>query len=131
MLNRSILIGRLTKDPEIAYTQKGTAYSRFTLAVDRPFTNAQGDREADFIRVVTWGKTAEVTVNNLSKGRLIAVDGRIQTSSFDGQDGQRRYTTEVVAENVRFLDFKKNGNDSSGGHDFGTSDDMPDEELPF
>lgn len=138
MLNNVVLIGRLTKDPELAYTQNETAYARFTLAVDRPFTNQQGEKEADFIRILTWGKTAEAVGKNLEKGRLIAVAGRIQVSSFEGQDGQRRYSTEVVGENVRFLDYKKDRNQQQKqsaegqvpGDDLAGLD-IPDEAFPF
>lgn len=107
MLNKVILIGRLTADPELRYTTNGTAVAGFTLAVDRPFTNQQGQREADFIRIVTWQKLAETCANYLGKGRLIAVEGRLQIRSYEAADGQKRQTAEVVAENVRFLDRAK------------------------
>ena len=79
----------------------------FTLAVDRPYRSQQGEKEADFIRIVTWGKLAEICANNLTKGRLVGVDGRLQIRSYEGQDGQRKYITEVVAETVKFLDRPK------------------------
>ncbi len=108
MLNRIILIGRLTRDPELRFTPaNGVPVTNFTLAVDRPFLNQKGEREADFIRIVTWRKLAETCANNLGKGRLVAVDGRLQIRSYEGQDGQRRYMTEVVADTVRFLDRPK------------------------
>ena len=107
MLNRIILIGRLTRDVELRYTQEGKAVANFTLAVDRPFKNQQGEKEADFIRTVVWGKLAEICANNLTKGRLVGVDGRLQIRSYEGQDGQRKYITEVVAETVKFLDRPK------------------------
>ncbi|MHB8171671.1 MAG: single-stranded DNA-binding protein [Thermincolia bacterium] len=129
MLNRIILIGRLTKDPELRYTTTGKAVASFTLAVDRPFKNQQGEREADFIPVVVWGPQAESCANYLSKGKLAAVDGRIQVRSFDGQDGQKRWVTEVVAENVRFLSPKEGG--AAGGGNFGNDTNVSDDDLPF
>ena len=108
MLNRIILIGRLTRDPELRFTPaNGVPVAQFDIAVNRPFVNQKGEREADFIRIVTWRKLAETCANNLTKGRLVAVDGRLQIRSYEGQDGQRRYVTEVVAETVRFLDKPK------------------------
>ncbi len=100
MLNRVILIGRLTRDPELRYTPKGTAVATFTTAVDRKFNR----NEADFIPVVTWNKLAELCANYLGKGRLVAVEGRLQVRSYETQEGQRRWVTEVVADEVRFLD---------------------------
>jgi len=110
MLNRIVLIGRLTRDVELRFTQEGKAVANFTLAVDRPFKNANGEKEADFIPVVVWGKLAENCSNYIGKGRLVAADGRLQIRSYEGKDGQRRYITEVVAEEVRFLDKPKNEN---------------------
>lgn len=104
VINRVVLVGRLTKDPEMKYTQSGIAVTRFTLAVNRTFTNQQGEREADFINCVAWRKQAENVANFLKKGSLTGVDGRIQTSSFDGQDGKRVFMTEVVADSVQFLE---------------------------
>ena len=106
MMNNSTLVGRLTKDPELKYTQGGIAVTRFTLAVNRSFANAAGEREADFIQIVVWRKQAENVANFLRKGSLAGVTGRIQTSNFEGQDGKTVYVTEVVAENVAFLDSK-------------------------
>jgi len=103
MLNRVILIGRLTADPSLRYTQSGTATTTFTLAIDRPFQN-NGQRETDFIPVVTWRQTAEACANYLHKGRLTAVEGRIQIRSYENNEGKRVYVTEVVADNVRFLE---------------------------
>lgn len=104
MINRVVLVGRLTKDPELKYTQGGIAVTRFTLAVNRAFANQQGEREADFINCVAWRKQAENIANYLRKGSLAGVDGRIQTGSFEGQDGKRVYTTEVVADSTQFLE---------------------------
>ncbi|MCC2683480.1 MAG: ssb [Paenibacillaceae bacterium] len=109
MLNRVILIGRLTRDPELRYTPAGVAVTQFTLAVDRPFTNNQsGNREADFINIVTWRQLAETCANYLRKGRLTAVEGRLQIRNYENNEGRKVYVTEVVADNVRFLE-------SSGG----------------
>ena len=104
MINSVVLVGRLTKDPELKYTQGGVAVTRFTLAVNRPFTNQQGQREADFVNCVTWRKQAENTANFLRKGSLTGIEGRIQTSNFDGKDGNRVFMTEVVADSVQFLE---------------------------
>jgi single-strand DNA-binding protein len=104
LLNRVILIGRLTRDPELRYTPSGVAVTQFTLAVDRNYSNQQGEREADFIPVVTWRQLAETVANYLRKGRLAAVEGRIQVRSYDNNEGKRVYVTEVVADNVRFLE---------------------------
>lgn len=107
MINRIIIIGRLTKDPELRHTQNGMATASFTLAVDRPFTNRDGDRDTDFIRVVTWRRLAENCANYLERGRLAGVDGRLQIRSFDNKEGQRVTIAEVVADNVRFLESRK------------------------
>lgn len=106
-----VLIGRLTRDPEMRYTQDGTAVASFDLAVDRRFASKSGEKVTDFIRIVTWRKLAETCANNLSKGRLVAVDGRLQTGSFEGRDGVRRRTVNVVADDVRFLDRPRQGDD--------------------
>ncbi|HSH24194.1 MAG TPA: single-stranded DNA-binding protein, partial [Massilibacterium sp.] len=89
MINRVVLVGRLTKDPELKYTQSGIAVTRFILAVNRNFKNANGEQEADFISVQCWRKTAEVVANYCKKGSLVGLDGRIQTGSYDNQQGQR------------------------------------------
>lgn len=118
MLNRIILIGRLTRDPELRYTPAGVAVTQFTLAVDRTFTGQNGEREADFIPVVTWRQLAETCANYLRKGRLTAVEGRIQVRNYENNEGKRVYVTEVIADNVRFLESTQNregGNASSGG----------------
>ncbi|MGP4073129.1 single-stranded DNA-binding protein [Piscibacillus sp. B03] len=106
MLNRVVLVGRLTKDPDLRYTPNGVAVANFTLAVNRPFSNQQGNREADFINCVIWRRQAENLANYMKKGSMVGVDGRIQTRSFDGQDGKRVFITEVVAESVQFLESK-------------------------
>ena len=113
MINRVVLVGRLTKDPELKYTQTGIAVVRFTLAVNRAFKNGQGEQEADFIQCVAWRKQAENIANYLKKGSLAGVDGRIQTGSFEGQDGKRVYTTEVVADSTQFLEPKPSTSNNS------------------
>lgn len=113
MINRVVLVGRLTKDPELRYTPSGAAVATFTLAVNRMYTNQQGDREADFINCVIWRKPAENVANFLKKGNLAGVEGRIQTRSYEGQDGKRVYVTEIQADSVQFLE-PKSGNDGGG-----------------
>ncbi len=127
MLNNVVLIGRLTKDPVLKYTQAGKAVANFTLAVDRGFKNAQGETEADFIPVVVWGKSAEACANYLAKGRLCAVAGRIQVRYWDNEAGERRYKTEVVANNVRFLEWGDKGQGQEGT----PADNGDNEDLPF
>lgn len=105
-MNKVFLIGRLTKDPELRYTSTNTAAASFTIAVNRNFTNQNGEREADFINIVVWRKQAENVKQYLTKGSQVAIDGRIQTRSYDAQDGSKRYVTEVVADNVQFLDSR-------------------------
>lgn len=104
MLNRVILIGRLVQDPELRYTTNGTAVCSFTVAVDRRFASAGGERQADFIDGVVWRQTAEYLASYGSKGRLIAVEGSIQTRVYETKDGQKRKAVEVVADNIKFLD---------------------------
>lgn len=111
MINNVVLIGRLTKDPDLRYTSNGTATASFNLAVNRSFKNANGDREADFIDCVIWRKPAENLANYAHKGSLIGVTGRIQTRNYENQQGQRVYVTEVVAENFQLLE-SKNSNSS-------------------
>lgn len=124
MINRVVLVGRLTKDPELKYTQSGIAVTRFTLAVNRTFTNQRGQREADFINCVTWRKQAENTANYLRKGSLAGIEGRIQTSNFEGKDGNRVFMTEVVVDSVQFLESRSSSagrnNDSGFTHEQGT-----------
>lgn len=108
MMNRVVLVGRLTKDPELRYTPAGAAVATFTLAVNRPFKNGQGEQEADFIQCVVWRKPAENVANFLKKGSLTGVDGRVQTRNYEGNDGKRVYVTEIVAEAVQFLEPKNN-----------------------
>ena len=148
-MNKVILIGRLTADPELRYTPNGAAVCSFRIAVDRPFNSQSGERGADFINIVVWNKAAENTAKYMSKGRQIAVEGRLQIRSFDGNDGQRRWVTEVVADRVEFL----GGGGNYGGQNqnyqrqndqftqampsdnslgsFGTEVSFSDEDLPF
>ncbi|MGX5376965.1 single-stranded DNA-binding protein [Ligilactobacillus sp. LYQ135] len=106
MINRVVLVGRLTKDPDLRYTQSGTAVASFTLAVDRSFTNQNGQREADFINCVLWRKAAENFANFTHKGSMVAVEGRLQTRSYENQQGARVYVTEVVVDNFSLLETK-------------------------
>ena len=108
-LNRVVLVGRMTKDADLRYTPSGVAVANFTVAVNRPFKSQQGEQEADFINCVTWRKQAENLANYTRKGNLIGIDGRIQTRSYEGMDGKTVYVTEVVAENIQFLESKKSG----------------------
>lgn len=135
-MNHIVLIGRLTRDPELRYTPNGVAVTHFTVAVGRRFTNQAGERETDFIPIVTWQKLAENCANHLRKGRLVAVEGRLQIRSYEAQDGQKRRVAEVVAGNVEFLDW---GSETKGpsGETVSTSDSDDDfgdinlDDLPF
>lgn len=112
-MNKAILIGRLTRDPELRHTSTGRAVCQITVAINRPFTNQSGQREADFINVVVWDKIGENLARYIKKGGQVAVEGRIQTRSYDNNEGKRMYVTEVIAQNVQFLDSKN----SSGSQD--------------
>lgn len=114
MLNRIILIGRLTQDPELRYTQSGTPVASFSLAVDRQRTSQSGEREADFINIVVWQKLGELCAQYLRKGRLAAVEGRLQIRQYENREGQKVRVAEVVADNVRFLDRSESGPGSMG-----------------
>ncbi|WP_289049170.1 single-stranded DNA-binding protein [uncultured Acidaminococcus sp.] len=106
-MNRIILLGRLVRDPEVKVTSTQKTYCTFTLAVDRPFIAKSGQREADFIPIQTWNKTAEICGNSLSKGQRLLVEGRLQIRSYDGKDGKKHYTTEVIANRVEFIERKE------------------------
>ncbi|ALO02858.1 single-stranded DNA-binding protein [Lactiplantibacillus paraplantarum] len=106
MINRTILVGRLTRDPELRYTNGGAAVATFTIAVNRQFTNQNGEREADFISCVIWRKAAENFANFTHKGSLVGIDGRIQTRNYENQQGVRVYVTEVVVENFSLLESR-------------------------
>lgn len=152
MINRVVLVGRLTKEVELRYTQSGKAAGSFTIAVNRQFTNQQGEREADFINAVIWGKGAENLANFTHKGSLIGVEGRVQTRNYENQQGTRVYVTEVVVDNFSLLE-PKSANDGrqsqpvnhGGQNNFNTPNNQPmnnpfaggrdiditDEQLPF
>ncbi|UXV53897.1 single-stranded DNA-binding protein [Staphylococcus aureus] len=141
MLNRTVLVGRLTKDPEYRTTSNGVSVTTFTIAVNRTFTNAQGEREADFINCVTFRKQAENVNNYLSKGSLAGVDGRLQSRDYENQEGRRVFVTEVVCDSVQFLEPKNNnqqqnnnyqqqGQTQSGNNPFDNNADSI-EDLPF
>ncbi len=112
-MNKAFLIGRLTKDPELRYSSSNAAIANFTVAISRQYTNQQGQKETDFINVVAFQKQAENIKKYITKGSLVAVDGRIQTRNYEDKDGKRVYITEVVADRVQFLDSK---NSQSGGN---------------
>ena len=115
MINRAVLTGRLTRDPELRYTTSGTAVVSFTLAVDRQFRNQNGDRDADFVNCVIWRKSAENFSNFTHKGSLVGVEGRIQTRNYENQQGNRVYVTEVVVDNFALLEPRQNGGMNQGG----------------
>lgn len=134
MLNRIVLIGRLVKDPELRYTPAGLPVAGFRIAVDRPFVGQTGERQTDFIDIVVWRKLAETVANHLQKGRLVAVEGRLQIRSYQTTDGQKRQAAEVVADNVQFLDRPKSGGGSVNEHgdDIGQETDLSvDDDIPF
>ena len=128
-MNKAILIGRLTKDPEVRYTSSNRAVCQFTIAIDRPFTNqASGQREADFINIVAWDKTGENVGKYMTKGRLVAVEGRIQTRNYENNEGRRVYVTEVVANNVQFLESR---NTTTNNNSFNSMPEPPIEKTPY
>lgn len=129
-MNRIIILGRLTKDPEIRYTPTGKAVAGFTLAVNRPFKNEEGQQEADFIPVVLWGKTAETVGNYVHKGQRLLVDGRLQIRSYNAQDGSKRWVTEIVGEHIEFIEKKEDSGYSGGFNNFGGAVPFA-EEVPF
>ncbi|WP_076634557.1 single-stranded DNA-binding protein [Lactiplantibacillus plantarum] len=153
MINRSVLVGRLTRDPELRYTNGGAAVATFTIAVNRQFTNQNGEREADFISCVIWRKTAENFTNFTHKGSLIGIDGHIQTRNYENQQGTRIYVTEVVVDNFSLLESRaesehhqsanSNGHSSNNSNNrkydnsqsqYGNNDgqiDIKDDDLPF
>lgn len=135
MINNVTLVGRLTKDVDLRFTQNGKAVASGTLAVNRPFKNANGETEADFINIVIWGKPAENTANYTNKGSLIGVTGRIQTRNYENNQGQRVYVTEVGCDSVQFLEPKKQ-EQQRYTHDQndpfqGDYVDIKDSDLPF
>ena len=160
-MNKVFLIGRLTRDPELRYTGNNTAVASFSLAVQRYFTNQAGEREADFFNISVWRKQAENVKNYLSQGSQVAIEGRLQTRTYDDANGQKRYVTEVVADNVEFIGSRNSSNNSNNMNssasnagptpydfgdapepkgtdvdsnpfaDFGNSIEISDDELPF
>ena len=136
MLNRVVLIGRLTRDPELRYTQSGIAVTSFTLAVDRAFKNAAGEKETDFIDIVVWRQLAENCANYLSKGKLAAVDGSLEIRPYTDKEGNRRKDVHIRADNVRFLAPKSEGSGSAAPQEQDkpwaeAGGDSGDGELPF
>lgn len=128
-MNKVILMGRLTRDPEVRYTQTGKVVTQFTLAVDRPFANQDGQKEADFISIVLWGKTAENIGNTVKKGQRLLVEGRLQIRSYTAKDGSKRWLTEVIANTCEYIE-RKASQEKSEFDDFGAA--VPyDEEIPF
>ena len=105
-MNKAMLVGRLTRDPELRHTTTGRAVCQITVAINRPFTSQDGQREADFINVVVWDKSAENVAKYVHKGSQVSVEGRIQTRSYDNTEGKKVYVTEVIAQSVQFLDSK-------------------------
>ena len=131
MINKTLLIGRLTKDPDVKKFQDGTAVASFTLAVDRRFRNKTGEREADFIPVVAWRKTAELLEKYTCKGDMLAVSGRIQTRSYETQDGSKRYVTEVVADEVQFLQTRERSDLIVEAPPYACFEEVNDLDVPF
>lgn len=135
MINRAVLLGRLTRDPELRYTSGGIAVTTFTLAIDRRTTNQQGEREADFIPVVAWRQLGELCANYLKKGQQAAVEGRIQVRNYDNKEGRKVYVTEIVADNVQFLGGgsgqASNRNDYEAAPSFGDQRNKGGQSNPF
>ncbi|GGB63725.1 single-stranded DNA-binding protein 3 [Lentibacillus populi] len=140
MINAVTLVGRLTKDVDLRYTQSGKAVGNFTLAVNRPFKNAQGEQEADFINCTSWGKQAENLANYMKKGSQVGIVGRIQTRNYENNEGRKVFVTEVIAEQAAFLESKSNeqktekpSNEQPNNpfKDNGEPIDISDDDLPF
>lgn len=136
-INNVTIVGRMTKDPDLRYSNNGKAICNFTLACNRPFKNAQGENEADFINVVQFGNGAEPTANYTSKGSLVGITGRIQSRNYENKEGQRVFVTEVVATSVQFLESKGGGNkpkqepSNNMFENDGQPLDIDDSQLPF
>ena len=136
-MNKVVLVGRLTAKPELRYTPQNTAYTRFSVAVNRTFTNADGKRDADFINVVAWRKQAETISKYFDKGNLIALEGRLQTGSYDDKDGNKRYTVDVALDNFEFVESKASRESSANAstpYDYQNDNSMPEvnvENDPF
>jgi single-strand DNA-binding protein len=136
-MNKVFLVGNLTKDPELATTNSGVSVCRFTLAVQRRYSNSEGERETDFLNIIVWRALGENAHKYLKKGSKCAVDGTIQTRSYDAQDGSKRYVTEIVADNVEFLNSRPNS-DTDGQEKYGSNkkevadlEPIDDDTLPF
>jgi len=135
-LNKCMIIGNLGRDPEMRYTPSGQAVTQFTVAVNRNYKDAQGERqeETEWFRVVSWGSQAEFAAEYLRKGNKVYIEGRLQTRQWEGQDGQKRYTTEVIASTMLLLDRPPQGAAGGGGmrEDSGfPSDEMEPDDIPF
>lgn len=136
-MNKVLLLGRLTKDPELQYSQSGKAKCTFNLAVNRKYTSQNGEREADFISCVAWQKTAEFAAQHFKKGQQMALEGRLQVRTYDDNNGQRRWVTEVIVEQVEFAGSKQSGQNGQSGrgddlsYDMGYEVSFDDEEIPF
>ncbi len=125
MTNHITILGRVTKQVDVRYTPSQKVVCSFTLAVDRPFLNQEGKREADFIPVVVWGKAAELCGNSLAKGHRILVEGRLQIRSYDGKDGNRHWVTEVIANSVEFIERKSDAKNANIGKEVPFDEDVP------
>lgn len=139
MINRVVLVGRITRDPELRHTSSNIPVLSFTLAVNRPFADQSGERQADFINCVAWRRQAENIARYVKKGALLGVDGRIQTGSYESEQGIR-YTTDVVCDSVQFLESRSSGDSSTGGGNYSKDEDdfyessksiVADDDLPF
>lgn len=132
-MNKVTLLGRLVKDPEVRYAQSGKCVTQFTLAVDRQFKDANGNKETDFIPVVVWNKAAELVGNSCQKGHRLLVDGRLQIRSYDAKDGTKRWVTEIIANSVEFIERKADvaasAGDKGGFESFGQAEDLSN--IPF
>ena len=127
-MNKIVILGRLTKDPEVRYTPSQKVVASLTLAVDRPFLGQDGKREADFIPVVIWGKTAEMVGNSCAKGHRLLVEGRLQIRNFDAKDGTKHWVTEVIANSIEFIERKEQAKKMT---DMGQSVPFDSEEVDF
>ena len=140
-MNVAVLIGRLTRDPELKYVPStGKPVANFAIAVDRPYTSKTGEKMTDFFNIVVWGKQAENCANYIAKGRLVGIKGTIENRSYENQNGEKKYITEIIAENVQFLEFATKGNEVNRGnvmteeeieYDDSGYRELEDEEAPF
>lgn len=130
-MNKAILIGRLTRDPEARYTSSNRAVAQFTIAIDRPFAKEDGTRDADFLNVVAWDKIGENVGKYLTKGRLCAVEGRIQTRNYDNDEGRKIYVTEIIASNVQFLERKQDNSNFENMPEPPVQESKTEEKDPF